>query len=230
MKSKDLVFYEVILKETDLMIGTPVKLYTQALEAVKTVRCQIEEYISKRPEFLKSLTPLEDDPSAVPVIRKMLLASEKAGVGPMAAVAGAVSEEVGNVLLEFCDNVIIENGGDIFIKSTKVRKAGVFAGNSPLSEKIAVVIEPDNTPMGICTSSGTVGHSLSFGKADAVCVAAVAAALADAAATAICNRVSAPSDFEAALDFADSIKGLEGVLIIIGDAFTAKGNIRLAPF
>ncbi len=120
----------------------------------------------------------------------MAAAAQTAGVGPMAAVAGAIAECVGRELLEFSPEVIVENGGDIFLKVSHRRTVGIFAGDSPLTGRIGIQIEARDTPLGVCTSSGTVGHSLSFGRADAVVVLAPAAALADAAATAIGNRVS----------------------------------------
>ena len=119
----------------------------------------------------------------------------------MAAVAGAISEFAGKGLLEYTSQVILENGGDIFIKTDKERKIGIYAGDSVLSGKVALRIIPEATPAGISTSSGTVGHSLSFGRADAVTVVSSDAALADACATAACNKVKTEADIKAALDF-----------------------------
>ena len=114
-----------------------------------------------------------------------------AGTGPMSAVAGAIAEYICNDLLtEFSlQEVIIENGGDIFMKLTSPATISVYAGTSPLSEKISLVIKPEETPLSVCCSSGTVGHSLSFGIADACMIACRSGALADAYATAFCNEV-----------------------------------------
>ena len=131
-------------------------------------------------------------------------------------------------MLSSSDEVIVENGGDIFMKISRTRMMGVYAGESPLTGKIAFEIRPEETPLGVCTSSGTVGHSLSFGKADAVVVMSRSAALADAAATAICNRVQCATDISPALGFARGIKGLLGVAIIFGDHMGLSGQIRLA--
>jgi hypothetical protein len=155
-------------------------------------------------------------------------AAEKVNVGPMAAVAGAFAEFVGKDLLKFSSEIIIENGGDIFLKTAKTRLVGVYAGeNSPLTGKIALKIEPADTPLGICTSSGTVGHSLSFGKSDAVVVLSPSAALADAAATAIGNIVKAETDIEIALEFARGVSGLVGVAVIINDKMGVWGKVNL---
>jgi ApbE superfamily uncharacterized protein (UPF0280 family) len=121
----------------------------------------------------------------------------------------------------------VENGGDIFMKVRHKKVVGIYAGNSPLTGKIGLEISPDETPLGICTSSGTVGHSLSFGKADAVITLAVSAALADAAATAVCNRVKQPGDIDDAIGLAKSIDGLRGTVIIIGGDVGAWGNVKL---
>ena len=110
----------------------------------------------------------------------MIFAAQAAGVGPMAAVAGALAEQVGQRLLKSTSEVIIENGGDIFIGARQILTVGVYAGGSPLSLKLGLRIDPAKGIRGICTSSGTVGHSLSFGKADAVCVLSDSCALADA--------------------------------------------------
>jgi len=113
------------------------------------------------------------------------------------------------------------------MKSLEKRTVSIFAGDSPLSGKIGVEIEAEDTPLGICTSSGTVGHSVSYGKADAVVVLSKSASLADAAATAIANLVAVPDDFEKAFRKAEVIEGVSGLLVIKGDKAGAWGNIRL---
>ena len=114
----------------------------------------------------------------------------------MAAVAGAVAEIVGRGLLTCSANIVVENGGDIFYRLTGRVIAGIFAGSSPLSMKVGIAIDGCEGPVSLCTSSGTVGHSKSFGKADAVTVFSDSAALADAAATSLGNQVKHPDDIE----------------------------------
>ncbi|MEW6040613.1 MAG: UPF0280 family protein, partial [Elusimicrobiota bacterium] len=166
-KDTDLVSYTVSVKESDLFIRAEKDLTEKTLKLVKKYRSDIESFIAKNPLFLTSLSPLKIRNGAPPIVKEMAAATEKASVGPMASVAGAISEFVGRDLLKFSKEVIVENGGDIFIKTNKTRKIGIFAGNSPLTGKIAIEILPQKTPLGICTSAGTVGHSLSFGRADA---------------------------------------------------------------
>ena len=147
-------------------------------------------------------------------IRDRCEAARLAGVGPMAAVAGLISEKCGSLLARYSDNVIVENGGDIWLKTKTVRQIAVFAGNSPFTYRIALEIGPEQTPLGICTSSGTVGHSLSIGKADAAVILAPSAVLADAVATATCNMVQKEDDLQKAAEFALSVPGVTGALVI----------------
>lgn len=149
-------------------------------------------------------------------------------MGPMAAVAGAVAEFVGRDLLKHSANVIVENGGDLFVRAKQEIHIAIFAGESPLSYKIALKVKPEETPLGICTSSATVGHSLSFGIADAVCVKAESAALADAAATAIGNRVREPREIKNALEAGTQLPGVMGILIVAGSQMGVIGEMELA--
>lgn len=224
----NLTYFKVCVYETDLYIGAGSNLYDQAQEAVIRYREQLQSYIRMHPEFLTSLEPLEAKPGAPFIAAEMCRAARKAGVGPMAAVAGAFSELVGRELMKFSDEVIVENGGDIFLHTRTVRRVGIYAGNSPLSGKLAVEIGPDRSPLGICTSSGTVGHSLSFGKADAALVISGDTFLADSAATALGNRVKSGEDIGPALEFISEIQGVQGALVIIGDKLGVWGDIRIA--
>ena len=146
----------------------------------------------------------------------------------MAAVAGAIAEHIGRELSDFSEEVIVENGGDLFIKSLKERKVAIYAGKSPLSEKIALTVKAEDTPLGICTSSGTVGHSLSMGRADAAVVVSKSVALADAVATATGNIVKRAGDIQKGLDYACSISGVLGTVVIKGDKMGIRGEIEIA--
>jgi len=229
-KGINLVFFNVRIYETDLEIGAEKDLTDVARACVLKYRKQLEDYIREHPLFLTSLVPLEATENAPLIVQNMCMAAARANVGPMAAVAGAISELVGKELLNHSSNVIVENGGDIFIKSTITRKVGIYAGKSPLSNRIAVEILPEMTPMGICTSSGTVGHSLSFGKADAVVGLSRDTALADAAATAACNIVKSAEDIEKGLALLSHIRGIEGGIVIIGEKMGAWGNVKLTEY
>lgn len=222
-----LVSYDVTLAETDLRISTRRNLAGKAGQSVRRHRAVIEQHIARRPAFLTSLTPLSVPRDASDLIRAMYRAGKVCGVGPMAAVAGAVAEAVGRDLLPSSPDVIVENGGDIFMISQSPRTVAIYAGDSHFSGKIGILIQPTETPVGVCTSSGTVGHSLSFGHADAVVVLAAGTALADAAATAIGNQVTDRARIEHGLALAQSIKGLIGVVIVAGDGLGVWGRVEL---
>ena len=223
----DLVPFNVTTKETDLYIRAASDLHRKALRMVNKYRYQIERYIEKSPVFKSSLEPLPMPEFAPGIVKDMVKAGIDSGVGPMAAVAGAIAEAVGRELLTYSPEVIIENGGDIFLKIVKKRVVGIFAGDSPLTGKLGIEINAEDTPLGICTSSGTVGHSLSYGKADAVVVLSSSTALADAAATAIGNRVKEVADIDKAIEFGRTISGLMGLVIIKGDKIGAWGDVKL---
>ena len=228
VSDKNLVSFAVVVKETNLHIRARRDLTAEALAATQRYRTDLESYIKSHPVFLTTLRPFEVEQDAPPIVKEMADATQEVGVGPMAAVAGAIAERVGKELLPYSDEVIVENGGDIFLKTAKERSIGVYAGKSKFTKKIAFSILPQETPLGVCTSSGTVGHSLSFGYADAVIVFSPSTSLADAAATAIGNRVRIADDIAEALEFAQSVRGLKGVVIIKGDDMGLWGQIKLA--
>ena len=223
----NLKVFNVSVRETDLFIRTDYDLTQIALASVHRLRSFLESYIDSHREFLTSLNPLPYDELAPKIVRDMMVASGKVGVGPMAAVAGAIAEHVGRELQKSTWNVIIENGGDIYLKSMNDVRVSLYAGRSPLSNRVSIKILKEQMPMGICTSSGTVGHSLSFGCADACCVKSLSVALADAAATAVGNLVKSKKDIQNALKTGMKIDGVLGIVIIVDDQLGAIGDIEL---
>jgi len=223
----DLNAYEVKLAQTDLYVSTDDNLYDITLDLIIKYRIYIENYIKQVPDFLTSLLPLANDPFAPKIIQDMLFFSKIAGVGPMAAVAGAMAQYVGSDLCSFSKNVIIENGGDNYLNLKKEALVSIHAGKSPLSDKVILRIKPEKMPLGVCTSSGTIGHSLSFGRADAVCVLAESAVLADAAATALGNKVKDKNSIEKVLENGKRMTGVQGVVIILGETMGAWGDVIL---
>jgi ApbE superfamily uncharacterized protein (UPF0280 family) len=227
IKGNNLVPFHATVEETDLFISAHYDLQKEAVKETIRYRALIEHYIERHPTFLTSLEPLQVKVDAPEIVKEMSEAAYKAGVGPMAAVAGAIAEGVGRELLKFSPEVIVENGGDIFLNIQKRRMVGIYAGDSPFTGELVLEIDPEETPLGICTSSGTVGHSLSFGRADAVIVLSPSAALADAAATATGNLIKEVDDIPRGIDFARRIVGLTGLVIIKGDKMGAWGQIKL---
>ena len=227
IKGGDLISFNVVVKETDLYIRASTNLKSKARKLVLKYRDSLERYIERHPAFLTSLEPLPVDDNAPHIVKAMSEAASKAEVGPMASVAGAIAEFVGTELLAFTPEIIVENGGDIYLKSLDKKIIGIYAGESPLSGKIGLEIDGADTPLGISTSSGTVGHSLSYGKADAVIALSQSATLADAAATAIANLIKQPGDIPGGIERAKSIEGVTGVIIIQGDKTGLWGKVKI---
>ena len=221
----------VKVKETDLHIQADRDVKRRVEELVLECRLQLEDYIIHSPEFLTSLTPIPMDFTAPPIIKHMFDAARKAGVGPMAAVAGGVAEYVGTQLLkEGVEEIIIENGGDIFISRGENTTISIYAGTSPLSCRVGLELSPP-MPWGVCTSSATIGHSLSMGEADSVTVVAKSTYLADAAATRLGNEVGGGTDqkenVQRALEVAQNIEEIGGAVVICGEAMGAVGDVKL---
>ncbi len=229
LSSKDRVAFRVAVQETDLYVQALKPLENITRELILTHRGYIEKYIKKHPEFLDTLNPWRLHGPAPTIICDMVSAGQKAGVGPMAAVAGAIAEHVGVDLLKYTDEVVVENGGDIFLKTDDPVNMGIFAGTSPLSMRMGLCIKSKEKPVAVCTSSGTVGHSLSLGKADAVCVVSDSGSLADAAATSIGNRLKSKDHIASAIDFGKEIDGVNGIVVIVGEAVGMWGDLEVVP-
>ena len=229
VNSEDLVSFTVSQKETDLMIMAESKLEEEARASILRHRKDLEDYIERHPEFKNSLEPIREDKDASGIVKAMIVASEKAGVGPMAGVAGAIAEYVGRDLLQFSGQVIAENGGDIFLKTDKERILGIFAGESKFTKRLGLKIKPQKDSLGICTSSGKVGHSLSFGATDATVVVSKNTVLSDCVATRIGNLVKGNDDLQKGINFAKSVEEISGIVIIIGDKLASWGQIELVP-
>lgn len=227
VKDQGLYSFTVQVKETDLYIRAQRKLVCEAEAMVLQYRQDLQDYIKGHPSFGSSLRPLEVEPNAPLIVRMMAQAAKAADVGPMAAVAGTIAELVGKDLCRLSPEVIVENGGDIFLYLPEKRRVGLYAGESPFSNKIAIEIEPDETPLGICTSSGLVGHSLSFGNCDAVTVLSPSTPLADAAATRIANIIKSEEDINRGIELAKSIRGLKAVIIVAGEKMGLYGEVCL---
>jgi ApbE superfamily uncharacterized protein (UPF0280 family) len=222
-----MVSFQVVCQETDLMIQADRMLANEAREQVLVCRGHIEGYINRYPDFATILVPWRDPEPAPEIVRKMICAGNAVGVGPMAAVAGAVAEAVGRELLAWSRQVVVENGGDIFLKADRPMVAGLFAGDSPMSLKIGVKVTDCTNGIALCTSSGMVGHSLSRGLADAVCVVSKDCALADAAATAIGNRICTSQDVKPAIRFGKNIPGVMGIVVVTGKEMGVWGQVEL---
>ena len=223
--------FEVKFLETDLWIGVDAasfdeKMPSVALEKVQILRETFDKYIEKEPFFRKSLKPFQPSEIAPAEAMEMALAAEKAGIGPMSAVAGLFAREVGEEIRKnfSVKELLIENGGDIYLVLQDELVLSVFAGESILSERIGLVIPAAEGAFGICTSAGTVGPSLSYGKADAVVVVCADILMADALATALGNMVKSPDQVQKVINNADNYPEIQSLLIICEDKIGIKGE------
>ncbi len=224
--ASELTQWRTACKDTELFICAETLLDTQAWDAAAARRRELDAYIARQPEFLTSLSPVEPLPDAPEIAVDMCRAARAAGVGPMAAVAGAFAERVGQALLRHSKRVIVENGGDIWMTTGGMSTVAIYAGSSPLSMKFGISVDAAQ-PVSVCTSSGTVGPSLSFGRADAAVVVSRDACLADACATRLGNEVKTAEDIAAAVELICEVPGVIGALAVAGEACGAAGNIAL---
>ncbi len=215
--------------ETDLHILARARVEDEALALVAEVRAELEQYIDAHAEFLHALVPLARDSRAPENIRTMLAAGLQAGVGPMAAVAGTVAEVVGQGLERYGQTeVIVENGGDIYVHRRQACTISIYAGESPLSGRVGIRLQPGQMPCGVCTSSASIGHSLSFGASDAAVVVAPSTAFADALATRLGNEVRQGGDrLTQALQVVREMENVTGAVLIAGDKLGVWGDVEL---
>jgi len=211
---------EFEFKDTILKVKCDRDISDLVKQFIVEKRQELENHISLNPEFQSSFEPLEE--SGPEIARIMARASKKAGIGPMGAVAGTVSELLVKEVQDKLDWILVENGGDICIYGNHDFDIAIYAGDSPLSNKLGISLNPKDT-YGICTSSASVGHSISLGKADSVTVFAKSTPMADAFATAIANKVD---EIQEGLDFAEKhLDEIDGVLIIKGEKIGKIGKI-----
>ena len=193
-----------------------------AKHGMLTARQALEAYIARDPFFLSTFDPYTPDSDELIIVR-MAGATRKAGVGPMAAVAGAIAWAGVEAMMDAGAVFgVIDNGGDIALVSDRSIRVGVHAGEAVISNRIAFVVPPQEKILGICTSSATVGPSISFGIADAVTIFSHDVALADAWATSVCNQIR-PDD-QTILDALNPDEVI-GVFAIMGDSMVKWGYL-----
>jgi hypothetical protein len=192
------------------------------------LRRSMDAYLLMDPAYKAALTPYDAGLEAPDILKEMSRVSHKTGIGPMSAVAGAVAKHVADFL--GTKEVIVENGGDIYAKATNDMDISVFAGQSPLSEKVGLHIPAAAFPCGICTSSGTVGPSLSLGRADAMMIVCQDVLLADSYATAMANRIKTVNDLQPVIESIQAIPEIQGALAIKDDQLAVTGQYELRLF
>lgn len=228
MNSKYLFKETFEFKETrGIIISDSLNAIKASTASIIENRRKLEEYIRKNPKFFYSLKPVHVEDSSPAVVKRMAEASEKADVGPMAAVAGVLADlAVEAMISKGAHTALVENGGEVYAVSDKPINIALSAGDHPLSKKVGFKLE--NFPVGVATSSGVFSHALSFGEAEAVTIFAENAGIADAAATAVGNLIVGDNPQKAVkngIDKALSIEGVKGVFIIYKGTVGTAGRI-----
>ena len=214
---------------SDLHIVADRDLHDTAYSTLVRIRTELDDHIKEYREFLYSLSPVHTPEECPEIARMMYRASQLTGTGPMAAVAGAIAELTGRELLKYTSSVVVENGGDIWLNTREPVVIAIYANNIYFRDNIAVRIRPVQAPCSVCTSTPKLGHSLSFGKADSVTIIADTGALADAAATMVCNLIQTESDMESGIASGLKIPGVTGAIAVFRDKITIMGDVELAP-
>jgi ApbE superfamily uncharacterized protein (UPF0280 family) len=224
--------FSIMEQESDLWIGLSPGNYPDfkavCARQLRKLRSVLLNYIQEYPSFQNSLVPLpllEEDP---PQVKAMKEAALMANTGPMAAVAGMIAEEMLFFIQQQYspEEIVVENGGDVALSIKEELTVSVYAGTNEKFSHLGLVIPQGIAPCGVCTSSGRFGHSLSFGNADSLTVCHTSAAVADAWATSLANRIKSESDIEEVLRV--EIPGLLSVVGIAGEKMGIRGGFRLA--
>ncbi|HRW82762.1 MAG TPA: UPF0280 family protein [Methanothrix sp.] len=222
----DLIRERFRLKETIVTITAQDEGHVDAAkEEIAKRRAHLEEFIRADPFFLVTLEPYDRPIDAAPlIVREMVRAGAAVGIGPMSSVAGTIARFALGAMIEAgATHAIVDNGGDVALVSDRPVLMGIYAGTSPL-KNLALSIPPRAKPLGICTSSGTVGPSISFGSADAAVVVSDDVPLADAAATALGNAVGLASPLADSFG-AVAVPGVAGALVIRGEEMALWGEL-----
>jgi ApbE superfamily uncharacterized protein (UPF0280 family) len=227
VKTGEKYHWKIMYQYSDLLLSSDKDIVKLIEEPVKEIYRCLHRCFKEDPAFLKSLSPVSIKPGYPEIIKKMCLLSAEFNVGPMAAVAGTVNEFLAEKLNKYCGNLIIENGGDLYLRSKKDRILGIYVKNNYFKDGISMKVKAKNMPCGVCASSGTFGHSLSLGKCDLAVVVSKSAIAADAAATAVANSISCKDDIFASIEHFRNYRGIDGLLLIKDDKIGLWGNIEL---
>ena len=221
----EFVLAKVEIEETAATIAADREFLASAVEAIRSTRSQIERQIRQDRFFLTTLEPYDPEPSSQRIIRRMCAASAAAGVGPMATIAGVIAQEALEAMVSNgCRHGWVDNGGDIALITERPATLEIFS--DPESRNAcALELEPTDEIIGVCTSSGTLGHSVSFGNADVALAIADDAVLADALATAIGNAVTDKKSLSTCFDKFKSMDGFRAGLAMIEGSISMHGKV-----
>ncbi|MEA2016562.1 MAG: UPF0280 family protein [Actinomycetota bacterium] len=220
--------WRVIYKYSDLLISCDKDISGRVKKLLLEIYDLLESFIDRKPSFQKSLSPVKIEKDYPSIVKKMCRKAALFNVGPMATVAGAVCDYIASGLREKCGRLIIENGGDVYIRSSRDFNVGVYLKDTNFKDKIYLKIRSEDTPCGLCSSSGNFGHSLSMGSVGIVVVLSRSTISADGAATSIANRIEKSSDINGVMEQYSRIKELGGLLIVKDGNIGIWGDIELS--
>lgn len=209
------------IKETKATIKTSSMRFVDiGFASLLKNRKRLEHFLIQNKSFKEAMKPVDVSKDSPDIISRMSVAAKRFGVGPMASVAGALADLcLEEILLRGAEFGMVENGGEIAVNGMDRLLVSIFAGDSPLSNRLGLQLAGRDLPIGIGTSSATVGHAISLGEADAAVAICDNACLADAAATAIGNEVYGPDlhvSIDRALKKVSKFRDLRGTVIIRG--------------
>ncbi len=224
--------FSLSIGESDVWIGfqgyaDKNSLLAETKTLLRRLRRELVDYGD--PQLFTSFVPLKPKGEISELLRIMFNAGDRSGTGPFSSVAGAIAERLGRHLKDqfSLSEIVVENGGDLYIDVQKPLAVQLFAPTSPLSGKLSIIVDPSYGPLGVCTSSGKIGHSISFGRADAVMVACKDAALADAYATAYCNRVSGKEDVRKVCEALTRQEEVLSAVVVFEDTLAVGGHLEV---
>lgn len=220
--------FQVVLEETDLWVTGQKDLSARILNYVQKLRLDIKSYAGLYPDFLSALVPVEEKKHCPEIVARMIRASASLEVGPMAAVAGGIAQMVAEKFAEQSPELLVENGGDIYMYSSRERTVGLLAEPEE-GVMLGLRIPADRFPCALCSSSSTIGHSLSLGEGSLVSVMASSGCIADAAATALANRLRGKKGLSRMLAHARTLReiGVCGVFAQKDEEIGAWGDMEL---
>ena len=219
------VHSKVEIGETAATVACERQFLGPAVDAIKAARVEVERWIRKDPFFLATMDPYRCDGDPGRVVQRMCDAAEAAGVGPMATVAGAVAQEAIEAMVAAgCTHGWVDNGGDIAMLLEEPATVEVFCEPGS-KEAFGFELGPTRSIIGMCSSSGRLGHSISFGDSDVALAYADDAVLADALATAIGNRVVDAGSMRSCFDPFKGLKGFRGGLAMRDGEVSMWGDL-----
>jgi ApbE superfamily uncharacterized protein (UPF0280 family) len=229
LSGADFYLTQIAAKETELQVFTSRKAERRMIEEkIRLLRLDIENYIERDRLFLVSLRPVEVAKDAPVIVKEMSRCARLINCGPMQTLAGAIAGYLGRALSDngFKD-VVVKNATSIFIKSSKTLAINFYTGRSKIWSRLKLKIRPKDTPLCVAIQEGRRAQDINFGCADNVFVLSSNAALAQGAAVSVANRINTKADMQRALDFARTIKGIEGVAIIMKNNMLSWGKVEI---